>query len=616
MALALLALSTFNSQLSTAFAAVPVEYFDLNGTATGFGTPSVTGLYDLAGNTIATTTLTTGFASSQPVISIGVASANNIVVGETLSGTGVPTGVLVNGVSGTTISVTTFISTAASSGSYTFGYPLAWSVSSLGTAATTAFTSGATMEFTGVTGPFAVNLDAADVLAGVVVNTPDINVLLTGNADAHPSGSSTWSVVENSTLTEANSYTASGGMDFNNASMTLSGAGTITFVTPIGGNSSSGTAAWTESMAGGVVNLGWTNSGPSTFAGSYTLTSGTLNFATGAACGNAFSDFNFATSQFKINGGTIDNTSGSAQTLFVNGGGFYTIGGSFIFKGSSSLTFGGANITLSVTPTVTVLTNTLTIEGVISSFGAGLTKSGAGTLALTNVNTYSGSTTIAAGTLALSGSGSIADSTNILIGSGATFDVSALTSTLAPGAGQTMTGEGGTGTINGNLDLSAGGPLVLTNNGTVATLTITGGTLTLANNAVTVDVTGSALTANTYALISPGAGGSVAGSVAASSLTVDGAGLAANATASLKISGGALQLVVTAGTPNPAISFVGPDSVVVSWPDMGSYSLQTNGDLTTSGWIDYGGTINTANGTNSITITMPTGNLFFRLSNP
>lgn len=621
---AMLVLSILNLQPLTAFAGAPVEYFDVNGATVGFGSPSVSALYDLAGAAFATTTLTTGFANGATVLSVVVASANSIFVGETLSGTGVPAGVLVNGVTGTTISVSAFISTAASSGNYTFGNPLTWSISSAGTLATTAFISGLTMEFGAAAGDhtlqgiFVINLDAADVLNTIDVNSTGVNVLLFGGSDAHPTAPSTWTVNAGSELDEADTTTTSGGMDFNNEPMTLSGGGKIYFLTPIGNNSSS--ARWSESMTGsGEVDLDWTNSGSSTFGGGYTLTSGTLNFATGAACSNAFSDFSFATSVFAINGGTIDNTSGSAQTLFVNGGGFYSIGGSFVFTGTSSMTFAGANVTLSVTPTVTVLANTLTMGTAISGFGKGLTKAGSGTLALTNMNTYSGNTTIAAGTLALSGPGSIPDTTNLLIGSSATFDVSTLTSTLALGAGQTLTGEGATGTIKGSLNLGAGGPLVLTNNGTVATLTITGGTLTLANNAVTVDVTGSALTANTYTLISAGTGGSVAGSVATSTVTVGGAGLAANTTASLKISGGgALQLVVAAGTPNPVISLVGPDSVVVSWPNTGSYTLQQNTNLAVpGGWTTSGYSITTANGTNSTTINPPpSGNLFFRLANP
>jgi hypothetical protein len=44
--------------------------------------------------------------------------------------------------------------------------------------------------------------------------------------------------------------------------------------------------------------------------------------------------------------------------------------------------------------------------------------------------------------------------------------------------------------------------------------------------------------------------------------------------------------------------------------------LQTNSILSTSSWIGYGGTINTANGTNSVIMAPPTGNLYFRLYNP
>ncbi len=89
---------------------------------------------------------------------------------------------------------------------------------------------------------------------------------------------------------------------------------------------------------------------------------------------------------------------------------------------------------------------------------------------------------------------------------------------------------------------------------------------------------------------------------------------------SYSVTGGfwAIYALQTLGLPNLTIQFVGPNSVKVSWPNTGSYTLRTNSNLTTPGgsWVGYGGTITTANGTNSITITPPTGNLFFRLSNP
>jgi hypothetical protein len=77
-----------------------------------------------------------------------------------------------------------------------------------------------------------------------------------------------------------------------------------------------------------------------------------------------------------------------------------------------------------------------------------------------------------------------------------------------------------------------------------------------------------------------------------------------------------ISVVQTAGLPNLAITFVAPNSVKVSWPDTGSYTLQQNNNLAGGSWTTSGYTITTSNGTNSITITPPTGNLFFRLSNP
>jgi hypothetical protein len=75
-----------------------------------------------------------------------------------------------------------------------------------------------------------------------------------------------------------------------------------------------------------------------------------------------------------------------------------------------------------------------------------------------------------------------------------------------------------------------------------------------------------------------------------------------------------IAVVQTAGLPNLAITHSGY-SVIVSWPNAASYTLQTNDNLAnTSAWTAYGGTVNTASGTNSVTIGPPTGTLFFRLS--
>jgi hypothetical protein len=77
-------------------------------------------------------------------------------------------------------------------------------------------------------------------------------------------------------------------------------------------------------------------------------------------------------------------------------------------------------------------------------------------------------------------------------------------------------------------------------------------------------------------------------------------------------------VVQTAGTPNLGISVAG-NSVIVSWPNTGNYTLQQNGNLALpAGWAtsSYAVATNSPAGTNSITITPPAGSLFFRLANP
>ena len=77
-----------------------------------------------------------------------------------------------------------------------------------------------------------------------------------------------------------------------------------------------------------------------------------------------------------------------------------------------------------------------------------------------------------------------------------------------------------------------------------------------------------------------------------------------------------ISVVETSGLPSLTIAHAG-NSVIVSWPNTGSYTLQQNSNLAASaGWTTSTYSITTNAGTNSITITPPTRNLFFRLANP
>ena len=80
-----------------------------------------------------------------------------------------------------------------------------------------------------------------------------------------------------------------------------------------------------------------------------------------------------------------------------------------------------------------------------------------------------------------------------------------------------------------------------------------------------------------------------------------------------------INVVQMPGVPNLVIVPNGANSVKIIWldPATNTYTLQQNANLAApAGWMTSGYTISAANGTNSIIITPPTGNLFFRLTNP
>jgi fibronectin-binding autotransporter adhesin len=235
------------------------------------------------------------------------------------------------------------------------------------------------------------------------------------------------------------------------------------------------------------------------------------------------------------------------------------------------------------------------VTGAISDGGAGgqvaLMKSNAGTWTLTAANTYSGDTLINAGTLALSGSGSMPGSPNISVASGATFDVSARSSSLTL-PGQTLkagaTGGNTTGMIavGPSAGLTLSGGLVFSALGganTAAPLTVAGpgGSLALNNAPVTVTTT-TALPAGPYILIGKGGAATVTGTPG--TLTVNGSGtVIPGAPTSLSVVSG--ELILTVGKVTTSISNVTP--------------TQTNtvGDvLTLAGTVSAAGSVYPTNG--------------------
>ena len=74
-----------------------------------------------------------------------------------------------------------------------------------------------------------------------------------------------------------------------------------------------------------------------------------------------------------------------------------------------------------------------------------------------------------------------------------------------------------------------------------------------------------------------------------------------------------VSVVQTAGVPNLLIVPNGPDSVKILWDATGSYALLQSANLASAIWTTNTSPVTTLNGTNSITVTPPAGNLFFRL---
>lgn len=229
------------------------------------------------------------------------------------------------------------------------------------------------------TGTTAITInDATAAPASVTFNNSTKNYTVAG-AFGITSGLLVKNGTGSVTISTANTYT--GGTTVN--------AGTLTFTA----NNNFGAGFF--NVTGGVVTL----SGSNTLTGPTTLgNNGTLNINNATALG---------TSVITINGGTINNTSPAAITL--TNANALNWNGDFTFTGTNSLNFNNGAVAIGGAPgqrVVNINGGTLSTGVFTSAAGVGLTKTGAGTLAMTstaNTSVIQGLLDVQSGTLQTAG---------------------------------------------------------------------------------------------------------------------------------------------------------------------------------------------------------------------
>ncbi|WP_338285532.1 autotransporter-associated beta strand repeat-containing protein [Luteolibacter sp. LG18] len=263
---------------------------------------------------------------------------------------------------------------------------------------------------------------------------------------------------------------SSGALNLYNNSKVRFGAGAgntgINTFTQSGGNVSFFSDAGTTSGGTGYLDMQVAGSGTYT----YNLDGGTLTTP------KVQSTANGGTRVFNFNGGTLKATTATTTFFDLNQTGSHRAN---VRNGGAIIDTNGVNVTVAEALVHSNVSGDNATDG-------GLTKKGTGTLTLTGVNSYTGTTTVQGGTLALGVSSTISNSLVLGTSGGATgvLDVtskSAFTQSNISGRGTINIGAGKTLTADGNVGPGfSPGTLNVTGNLAYASTTIT--TLELAGN--------------------------------------------------------------------------------------------------------------------------------------